>query len=197
MSKAEKTRQHIIEKTASVFNTKGYFATSLSDITNATGLTKGSIYGNFKDKDEVVIEAFKYNAALRGKGLNAAIKAADNPLKALVAMVEYYRASLPEVNSVGGCPMLNAATEADDHLLFLKTTVQQHFIGWHFKFIKVIKEGQKQGFFKTSIQVENCAMELLILIEGGILLSRTLNEKAHLDLAIDRCLKIIFEEISN
>jgi AcrR family transcriptional regulator len=40
MSKAEKTKQFIIEKTAPLFNTKGYNSTSLSDITQATGLTK-------------------------------------------------------------------------------------------------------------------------------------------------------------
>ena len=57
MSKAEKTKQHIIEKTATLFNTKGYISTSLSDITQVTGLTKGSIYGNFENKDEVAIEA--------------------------------------------------------------------------------------------------------------------------------------------
>jgi AcrR family transcriptional regulator len=61
MSKAEKTKQFIIEKTATLFNTKGYTSTSLSDITQAT-LTKGSIYGNFENKDEVALEVYKYNA---------------------------------------------------------------------------------------------------------------------------------------
>jgi TetR/AcrR family transcriptional repressor of nem operon len=37
---------------------KGYSGTSMSDITAATGLTKGSIYGNFENKDEVAIAAF-------------------------------------------------------------------------------------------------------------------------------------------
>ena len=58
MSKAEKTRQFIIEKTAPIFNKKGFAGTSLSDMTEATGLTKGSIYGNFADKDEVAMAAF-------------------------------------------------------------------------------------------------------------------------------------------
>jgi len=61
VTKAEKTRQFIIEKTAPIFNTKGYAGTSLSDITEATGLTKGSIYGNFANKDEVALAAFDYN----------------------------------------------------------------------------------------------------------------------------------------
>lgn len=50
MSKAERTKQFIIEKTAPIFNAKGYMGTSMNDIMNATGLTKGSIYGNFETK---------------------------------------------------------------------------------------------------------------------------------------------------
>ena len=67
MIRSEKTRQFIIEKTASLFNKKGYTGTYLSDSTNATGLTKGSIYGNFKDKNEVAIEAFRFIYKQRGK----------------------------------------------------------------------------------------------------------------------------------
>src|SRR3954467_6490489 len=61
MSKAEQTKAFIIEKTAPIFNVKGYAGTSLSDMTEATGLTKGSIYGNFENKDEVALAAFEHN----------------------------------------------------------------------------------------------------------------------------------------
>jgi TetR/AcrR family transcriptional repressor of nem operon len=67
MSKAEKTKQFIIEKTATLFNTKGYTSTSLSDITAVTGLTKGSIYGNFENKDDVALQAYKHNSGWLGK----------------------------------------------------------------------------------------------------------------------------------
>ncbi|RZL99390.1 MAG: TetR/AcrR family transcriptional regulator, partial [Pedobacter sp.] len=60
-SKAERTRQLIIEQTAPIFNTKGYAGTSMNDLTAATGLTKGAIYGNFENKDEVAVAAFDYN----------------------------------------------------------------------------------------------------------------------------------------
>lgn len=60
-TKAERTKAFIIEKTSSVFNQKGVVGTSLSDITEATGLTKGAIYGNFADKEEVALAAFEYN----------------------------------------------------------------------------------------------------------------------------------------
>ena len=60
-TKAEKTSQYIVETTAPLFNKNGYTGTSLSDITDTTGLTKGAIYGNFKNKEELALEAFNFN----------------------------------------------------------------------------------------------------------------------------------------
>ena len=42
------TSDFILETVAPIFNRKGYAGTSLSDLTAATGLTKGAIYFNFK-----------------------------------------------------------------------------------------------------------------------------------------------------
>ena len=61
MSKAKRTKWYIIEKTSETFNKKGFIGTSMSDLTKATGLTKGSIYGNFTNKEEVAITAFNHN----------------------------------------------------------------------------------------------------------------------------------------
>ena len=43
MSKAENTKAYIVEQTAPIFNKKGYIGTSLTDLTEATGLTKGCV----------------------------------------------------------------------------------------------------------------------------------------------------------
>jgi len=67
--KSDRTRALIVEKSASLFNRKGFHGTSLSDIMEATGLTKGGIYGNFKReglnkkgvKEEIALAAFEYN----------------------------------------------------------------------------------------------------------------------------------------
>ncbi len=47
MTKAEKTKQFILEKAAVLFNQNGYAGTSMDDIMKATGLSKGALYGNF------------------------------------------------------------------------------------------------------------------------------------------------------
>ena len=61
LTKSEKTTKYIIETVAPIFNKKGYEATSMKDITSATSLTKGAIYGNFKNKEAIAISAFKEN----------------------------------------------------------------------------------------------------------------------------------------
>src|SRR5262245_44336033 len=61
MSKAKNTKSYIVEQTAPIFNKKGYTGTSLTDLTEATGLTKGALYGNFKNKNEIALAVFDHN----------------------------------------------------------------------------------------------------------------------------------------
>jgi hypothetical protein len=77
MSKAEKTRAFIIEKAAPIFNMKGFAGTSMADLTEATGLTKGAIYGNFENKDEVALAVYDYNLSLVVQGLRRSLQSGD------------------------------------------------------------------------------------------------------------------------
>ena len=52
-TKGEVTRQRIIEKSMQLFSVQGYFNTSIAGIVKATGLTKGGLYGHFRNKEEI------------------------------------------------------------------------------------------------------------------------------------------------
>ena len=47
------TREYIIDKAFSLFLKDSYVAVSISDISNAIGLTKGALYHHFKNKEEL------------------------------------------------------------------------------------------------------------------------------------------------
>ncbi|WP_347219841.1 TetR/AcrR family transcriptional regulator [Chryseobacterium sp.] len=197
MSKAEKTKQFIIEKTATLFNTKGYNATSLSDITQATGLTKGSIYGNFENKDQVAIEVYKYNAGLLSKVMNHSLgDQYPTSTDKLHAFVSFYRKNWRSVFSNGGCPLMNAATEADDSFPVLKKYVQKSFTLWTEKISAVITHGQKTGELKTSANADEYASLFIMLIEGGILLSKTMDDEKFLNQALDKVKDMIDHELT-
>ena len=91
MSKTERTRLLIVEKTAPVFNAKGFAGTSLTDLTAVTGLTKGSIYGNFKNKDEVALAAFDYNFEKVTSYIKLKILATENSIERLLVYPQVYR----------------------------------------------------------------------------------------------------------
>ena len=61
MPRTENSSEYIIEKVAPLFNSKGYVGTSLSDLTKVTGMTKGALYCNFDNKEDIALAAFKYN----------------------------------------------------------------------------------------------------------------------------------------
>lgn len=67
MSKGEKTRRYIIQRSAELFNVKGYAGASLSDITEQTGIKRGGIYRYFESKDEIAAEAFDYATSIVGE----------------------------------------------------------------------------------------------------------------------------------
>ncbi|MDV7696900.1 TetR/AcrR family transcriptional regulator [Chryseobacterium soli] len=197
MSKAEKTKQFIIEKTASLFNTKGYTSTSLSDITEATGLTKGSIYGNFENKDEVALEVYRYNAGVLAKNMSRSFgDEFPTTVNKLYAFVDFYRKNWKVVFLNGGCPLMNAATEADDTFPILKKQVQSSFEEWKKKIGSVIAEGQNNGEIHKDRNSEEYASLFIMLIEGGILLSKTTGEIKFLYLALDRIISLIDQELT-
>lgn len=196
MSKAEKTKQFIIEKTASLFNTKGYTSTSLSDISEATGLTKGSIYGNFQNKDQLALEAYRYNAgSLKANMVLAFSDRFPTAVDKLYALVAFYRKNWHSVFLNGGCPLMNAATEADDTFPDLKDQVKKSFEEWMAKISEVITQGQKAGALNKKPDAEEYASLFVMMIEGGILLSKTTGDEKFLNLALDRILKIIDTEL--
>jgi len=196
MSKAEKTKQFIIEKTATLFNTKGYLSTSLSDITNATGLTKGSIYGNFENKNQVAVEVYKYNSGVLRKNLSRSFSE-EFPMMSdkLYAFVAFYRKNWEFVFQNGGCPLMNAATESDDTFPELKNEVKLSFEVLIKTISDLITTGQESNEFRKDINPEEYSSVIMMLIEGGILLSKTTGNVKHLNLALDKILDIIDREI--
>jgi TetR/AcrR family transcriptional repressor of nem operon len=193
-SKAERTRQFIIETTAGIFNTKGYAGTSLADLTEATGLTKGSIYGNFENKEEVALAVFDYNLSRIKQAVQQhMVQATSNSEKLLVYAVVYgtfIRAPfLP-----GGCPILNTAIEADDTNNLLKDKAAKAILEWKKSITDVIKAGIKTGEFLETVEPERSALSIIALIEGGIMIARVTNNPTSLD-KILKTVELLIDQI--
>jgi len=182
LSKSERTRKFIIETTAPIFNIKGYEGTSMSDLTTATGLTKGSIYGNFENKEEVALAAFDHNHGLIKKIIVDKVNQAKTFHDKLMVYATVYHSFTRRSGLVkGGCPILNTAIEADDTNPLLRDKAANALINWKKSITNLIKAGVAAGEFRSGIKQEQTALSIIALIEGGVMISKVTNTPAHLD----------------
>ncbi|HWV30846.1 MAG TPA: TetR/AcrR family transcriptional regulator [Dyadobacter sp.] len=180
-TKAERTRNFIIEKTAEIFNRKGYAGTSMSDITEATGLTKGSIYGNFENKEEVALAVFEYNRSLVFNTVQAQLEKAETYLEKLMVYGRVYRDVIASVGDRGGCPILNTAVEADDTNIPLQLSAAKALFSWKKNIIGIIEKGTEAGEFRQGVNAEQMAVSIIALIEGGVMFSKATNDYGNMD----------------
>jgi len=179
MSKAEKTRQFIIEKTAPIFNKKGYASTSLNDMTDATGLTKGSIYGNFADKDEVALACFDHNHQVVRETINREMALRPNYRDKLSVYVDVYGGKGRFQLVPGGCPILNTAIESADTHPALKTKAAEAIERWKEKIVTLIEAGKANKEFKSATDAEQAALSIIALLEGSIMIRRTVGQPGY------------------
>lgn len=180
MTKAEQTAQMIIEKSAPIFNKLGYSGTSLKDITEATGLTKGAIYGNFLNKEQLAIQAFNYNVRQVMEALSDYVNQAENGLDKLYAITDYYRNYYDFTIKFGGCPILNVGVDTVHQNPELLERVKIVIEKLQVKVAGFIKEGQNEGLIDKDKDETKYAKRIFACIEGSIFMSVMMSNRSYM-----------------
>lgn len=191
MTKAEKTRNFIVEKTAPIFNMKGYAGTSLNDITAATGLTKGSIYGNFANKDEVAFAAFDYNLKNVSSTIDVEMNRQSSIKDKLLVYISIYQKFMDGSLSEGGCPVLNTAIDADDTHPELRGRVLKAVLDWKNKIAKLVEAGIASKEINPDQNPEQIALTIIAMVEGGIMISKLTSKTEYWNLIMGSLKKYV------
>jgi AcrR family transcriptional regulator len=195
MEKSERTKQFIIEKAAAIFNMYGYAGTSISQLTKEIGMTKGAIYGNFKDKDEIALASFDYNFSKISKIIAQVLHAKNDANDKLIAFANFYLDNFSEISKFGGCPLLNATVDSDFAHPVLKKRVAQAVEAWIESISGIIYSGIKKEQIKKNIKPEQFASVFASLIEGGLLLSKATGSTIQLSRNIDHIIHLVNIEL--
>ena len=185
LSKSDRTKQLIIEKSAPIFNRKGYAATSMADILKATGLAKGGIYGNFKSKDEIAIEAFVYSYSRLREELVFKIRQQKTSADKLFAILDFYRNYSVKPNIDGGCPLLNTAIDADDNIPFLKEKAREALEEMLDSLRRLIQNGINNREFNKDLDATREAELFFAKVEGAIMMSKLRDSPKTLNRVLD------------
>jgi len=170
-SKAEKTSGFILEKVSPIFNQKGYAGTSLSDLTEATGLTKGCLYGNFKNKEDLAVQSLTYNVRKVIQPLSDELSNLVSPFEKLLKIAAYYKNYYQRVKDMGGCPVLKVGVDATNNHPALFEKVQSISQKLENQFQAILQDGINQGEFRKEIDPGFYAKIIYSMIEGAILMS--------------------------
>ena len=184
VSKAKKTKFHIIQQAAQIFNQKGYAGSSIADIMQATGLKKGGIYNHFKSKDDIAIQAFDYAVSLVQQQAWKVVKQKTNAISRLKALMQIHLDYIDNPPLPGGCPIMNTAIESDDAYPLLRDRAQQAMNSWHSLIIRIVNQGIKKQEIKANINPEIVASFLISAIEGAIMMSKLYQDTIHLQRVI-------------
>ena len=195
VTKSEKTSEFIIQQVAPIFNKHGYSGTSMSDLTNATNLTKGAIYGNFKNKEELAFRAFAFNVQRIVDQIKVHIGETRSPIEQLNKLVSFYRNYRKITVKSGGCPVINIGVDANHDNDALLGRVREVIARLQNGIVQLIIAGIEAGEIRSDIDAEKYGRYFFTVIEGAVFLMTTTDDDRFIDEAMDRLDNVINEEL--
>lgn len=195
-TKAERTTAYIIETVAHVFNKHGYVGTSMSDLTQATGLTKGALYGNFENKEALALSAFEYNRNLLLSAIDNALTKEGTAFEKIKNLADFYKKYDIFTLSMGGCPIVNVGIDAQHNNTLLAAACKETVRDIEGKIALVLETGVNNGEFKIPVSPLQFAKQLFTILQGAITMASLtkdrkylLNTVTYLEVLIQRELK--------
>jgi AcrR family transcriptional regulator len=195
-TKAALTTQFIIETAAPIFNKYGYAATSLSTLTKVTGLTKGAIYGNFENKEDLAIKCFNYNIKRLFAALMQTVDGIDSATGKLLAIVDFYREYYDYSKRFGGCPIINVGVDSNNQNTALINHVRKTIQRFHVYIADIIDLGKEQGEIQQGIDSMEWSVRIDSMIQGATFMTTTMDDNRYVIDVMNQLETIIKKELS-
>jgi TetR/AcrR family transcriptional regulator, transcriptional repressor for nem operon len=170
----------------------GYAATSVDDLTAATGLGKGSLYGAFGDKHTLFVRA------LDGYCVDAMDRVAEQlrqpGVSAYDRLAGHVRTMVADIvadNERLGCMMAKSSAELGAADADVDRVVGESLTRWRGDLVECIAEAQRDGTVRADADPEALATTLLGLIRGFEALRKGGTEPAQIAAAAEQALALV------
>ena len=181
----------VIDQTMHVFWLKGYAATSISDITAATGLKRGSLYNAFDGKDDLFLRSLqKYDAEYRCVAQRK-VEQIEDPVEAISTFFALIVKSTLDDPDRKGCLLVNTSLDIAVHDQEMKKLVANAFQSIAKFFESSIVRGQELGQIPRSIHPRPTAKTLVSCLVGIRVLGRGAYGKTALNQIAEQAMRLI------
>ena len=179
-SKAERTTAFIIETVAPVFIKHGYVGTSMSDLTEATGLTKGALYGNFENKEALALAAYEYSINKLLMAIDERLEIEGDSLDKLFSLTKFYRNYDVFTQELGGCPVLNMGVDAQDNNKLLAAAASETIKTIEGKIALVLEKGVNNNELHLPVTPLQFAKQFYTMLQGAVAMSTITRDRKYL-----------------
>jgi AcrR family transcriptional regulator len=174
------------------FWSRGYAATSVDDLTAATGLGKGSLYGAFGDKRSLYLRALDDYITASLADIRAGLR--DPVFDAYQRLARHIRGQarvLIADKGRRGCLMAKSAAELGATDDAVESRVQHAYAAWRDELAACIEEAQRDGHVDAAQNPQALAGVLLAFMRGQEALHKGGAKPAALRAAADEMVSLI------
>jgi TetR/AcrR family transcriptional repressor of nem operon len=146
-------KESIIHESLRLFSKKGYMSTSISDILEMTGASKGGFYNHFESKEHLFFEVLGEAQRIWRKRVLFGLDEVESPLERIKRLLLNYRDRYLKDgdNFPGGCVFITFSVELDDQLPELCDAVNKGFSGLKRMLKRMLDEAMERGEIKTDL----------------------------------------------
>jgi TetR/AcrR family transcriptional repressor of nem operon len=181
-TKGQQTREHILAVAEGIILQRGYSGTSIEEIIREAGITKGGFFYHFDGKNDLAKQLMlRYldndNSFFAGLS-NRARELSEDPLQQLLIFLKLMAEAMSDLpDTHPGCLVASFTYEArqfDDEVNRLNA---QGVLAWRRIFLEQFERVLEKYPMKIERPLEELADMLNSIIEGGILMSKVLDDR--------------------
>ena len=149
------------------FWARGYAATSIDDLTRATGLGKGSLYGAFGDKHGLFLRAFDDYLQTQINLIRQQLRDPRRPaFDRLTRHIRTQAGAVASDRDRRGCLMAKSAAEMGAGDADVSERTERTLSAWHQELVDTITEAQRDGAIDKGVDPQALACNLLAVLRG-------------------------------
>lgn len=149
-----------------VFRQKGFHASSVTDLSEAMGLTAGSIYKAFKDKRTLFLRVFERYISIRNSDLRGRLEHCADGRARIAELLQFYLDSAEEIEGRRGCLVVGSTVELQNLDQDLSELVRQAVLRNRNFLVSLVQQGQQDGSVSARLDAETAAGVLLCVAFG-------------------------------
>jgi TetR/AcrR family transcriptional repressor of nem operon len=155
-------KERIVQEGLKLFSLKGFLGTSMNDILEAAGTSKGGFYNHFKSKEELFFAVLEKAGIIWRERNLAGLDRIESPIEKLRRLIDNYinRYLKDAVNFPGGCVFITLSTELNDQRPHLSSEVDKRMNGFKNMINRLLREAKASGELITNVNTED-ATEML------------------------------------